>query len=95
MRAPMQRHEGGYYVRLTVVDRPGAMAKIATRMGDHQISLESILQKGRGPRGVAAAAVPVILITHATTEQAIRSALDAVQGDGIVTEPPQLIRIER
>jgi homoserine dehydrogenase len=94
-RAPMQRHEGGYYVRLTVVDRPGAMAKIATRMGDHQISLESILQKGGGPRGGVGVAVPVILITHATTESAIRAALEEVQGDGTVTEPPQVIRIER
>ncbi|MBN9063345.1 MAG: homoserine dehydrogenase [Rhizobiales bacterium 65-9] len=94
-RAPMQRHEGGYYVRLTVVDRPGSMAKIATRMGDHQISLESILQKGKGPRGGDGATVPVILITHATSEAAIRAALDEAQGDGVVTEPPQVIRIER
>ena len=44
-RVPMQRHEGGYYVRLAVVDRPGAMAAIATRMGERSISLEAIMQK--------------------------------------------------
>ena len=44
-RAPMQRHEGGYYVRMSVFDRPGTMAVIATRMGERQISLEAIMQK--------------------------------------------------
>src|SRR3954464_6715934 len=44
-RAPMQRHEGGYYIRLTVHDRPGVAAGVATRMAQGDISLESILQK--------------------------------------------------
>lgn len=91
-RAPMQRHEGGYYVRLSVLDRPGAAASIATRMAERQISLESIVQ--RKPKD-AQPAVPVVLITYATTETAIRAALDAVMADGHIAEPPQLIRIER
>jgi homoserine dehydrogenase len=94
-RAPMQRHEGGYYVRLAVIDRPGSIAKIATRMAEQQISLESILQRAPHRPGAAANAVPVVIITHATHEAAIRSALDHVLEDGTVTEPPQLIRIER
>ncbi|MGL4325496.1 MAG: homoserine dehydrogenase [Beijerinckiaceae bacterium] len=94
-RVPMQRHEGGYYVRLSVVERPGSMAKIATRVAEQQISLESIVQKGRKAGGEKSETVPVILITHATTESAIREALDHVQRDGTVTEPPQVIRIER
>lgn len=94
-RVPMQRHEGGYYVRLSVVERPGSMAKIATRVAEQQISLESIVQKGRGQASEKIETVPVILITHATTESAIREALDHVQRDGTVTEPPQVIRIER
>lgn len=96
-RAPMQRHEGGYYIRLSVVDRPGAAAAIATRMAESQISLECILQKGQRPQPgqAAAAAVPVVLITYATTEAAIRHALEGVLADGYITEPPQVIRIER
>jgi homoserine dehydrogenase len=39
--------------------------------------------------------VPVVLITYATTESAIRTALDAVSADGHIAEPPQVIRIER
>ncbi len=97
LRAPMTTHEGGYYIRLDVRDRPGAAAAIATRMAEAGISLESILQRG-GPRPAADAAeraVPVVLITHATTEAAVRSALDAVGADGHVVGAPQMIRIER
>ena len=49
-RAPMQRHEGGYYIRLAAVDRPGTAATIARRMADENISLESIMQRGRDRR---------------------------------------------
>ena len=95
-RIPVQRHEGGYYIRLTVEDRPGAMAAIAMRMGEKKISLEAIMQKGRAAKGSAAAAqVPVALITHATSETAIREALALALADGFVTQKPQVIRIER
>ncbi|MGA2795758.1 MAG: homoserine dehydrogenase [Roseiarcus sp.] len=95
-RIPVQRHEGGYYIRLTVEDRPGAMAAIAMRMGEKKISLEAIMQKGRAAKDAASAApVPVVLITHATSETAIREALDMALADGFVTQKPQVIRIER
>src|SRR5215203_1378456 len=100
-RAPMQRHEGGYYIRLTVRDRPGAAAGVATRMAQADISLESILQKRsetaatKDPHGKSGAPVPLVLITYAATEAAIRSALDKIAGDGLISEPPQVIRIER
>ncbi|WP_332682719.1 homoserine dehydrogenase [Bosea sp. (in: a-proteobacteria)] len=101
MRAPMQRHEGGYYIRLAVADRPGAAAAIATRMAEANISLESIVQRrseaaaARDPGGRSGAPVPVVLITYATSEQAIRGALEKVGADGHISEPPQVIRIER
>jgi homoserine dehydrogenase len=100
-RATLGRHHGAYYVRLSVYDRPGAMAGIAGRMGERQVSLESIVQ--RRPRGAQiginarlapGAPTPVILITHETTEEAIRAALDAIHRDGNVSEKPQMIRIE-
>ena len=93
-RVPMQRHEGGYYVRLAVVDRPGSMATIATRMGERKISLEAIMQK-RPAKGAPSEIAPVVLITHATTETSIREALALALADGVVTEKPQVIRIER
>ena len=95
-RAPMQRHEGGYYVRLSVRDRPGSIAAIATRMAAADISFESIMQRQpTAPRGSDRAFVPVVLITHATSEATIRQALDAVEAGGTIAGKPQLIRIER
>jgi homoserine dehydrogenase len=100
-RAPMQRHEGGYYIRLTVHDRPGVAAGVATRMAEEDISLESILQKRsetaatKDPHGRSGAPVPLVLITYAAEEAAIRSAVEKISRDGLIAEPPQVIRIER
>jgi homoserine dehydrogenase len=101
-RAPMQRHEGGYYIRLAAVDRPGSAATIARRMAEANISLESIMQRGkdRRPHGgedprTANKPAPVVLITYATTEDAMRRALAAIEADGVVAEKPQVIRIEK
>jgi homoserine dehydrogenase len=94
-RVPMQRHEGGYYVRLAVADRPGAMGAIAARMGERLISLEAIMQKRAARETAAAGVVPVVLMTHGTTESSIRDALSHAVEDGVVREKPQVIRIER
>jgi len=94
-RVPMQRHEGGYYVRLTVVDRPGAMGAIAARFGERMISLEAIMQKRATRESAAAGVVPVVLMTHGTTEALIRDALARTLEEGVVRERPQVIRIER
>jgi homoserine dehydrogenase len=98
-KAPMQRHEGGYYIRMLAVDKPGTAATIAKRLAQHNISMESIVQRHPGPQGGAAAKghgpVPVILITYATTEDAVRKALAAVQRDKVISGRPQLIRIEK
>jgi homoserine dehydrogenase len=101
-RAPMQHHEGGYYIRLAAVDRPGTAATIARRMAEQNISLESILQRGRDrrphggddPRSVHNPA-PVVLITYATAEDAVRRALATIEKDGVLAEKPQVIRIEK
>jgi len=101
-KAPMQRHEGGYYIRLLAVDKPGTAATIAKRLAQQNISLESIVQRHRGERphggdvpGRSSEPVPVILITYATTEDAVRKALAAVDRDKVVLGKPQVIRIEK
>jgi homoserine dehydrogenase len=90
-KAPMQRHEGGYYVRLTALDKRGVFAAIAGTMAEHGISLESIIQKGAPKQST----VPVILITHATTEHLVRAAVASIAEKGVLDGPPQVIRIER
>jgi len=101
-KSTLSAHHGAYYVRLAVYDQPGAMAAIAKRMGDQNVSIESIVQ--RRPRavqpGMATRPKPgtpavVIMITHETTEHAIREAVAAIEADGKVAERPQLIRIEK
>ncbi|THV25315.1 homoserine dehydrogenase [Peteryoungia ipomoeae] len=93
-QAEMQSHEGGYFIRLTVQDRTGVFASIATRMAENAISLESIVQHAKD------AAVPgqqqtIILVTHATMESAVRKAVSAIKGEGYLIGEPQVIRIER
>src|ERR1041385_4371694 len=98
-KAPMQRHEGGYYIRMLAGDKPGPAAPIAKRLAQYNISRESIVQRHRGPPAGGAekgkGPVPVILITYATTEDAVRKALAAVQRDRVISGRPQLIRIEK
>ena len=100
-KAPMQRHEGGYYIRLLARDLPGTAAKIASRLAQQKISLESIVQRhpGSGPLGGTkpkkTEPVPVILVTYATTEDAVRKALSAVERDKVIYGKPQVIRIEK
>jgi homoserine dehydrogenase len=96
-KAPMERHEGGYYIRLMARDLAGTAATIATRLAQQKISIESIVQ--RHPNGADAAGnttrVPVILITYATHEDAVYRALEAVQRDKVISGRPQVIRIEK
>jgi homoserine dehydrogenase len=92
-RAQMQSHEGGYFIRLTVADRTGVFASIATCMAENGISLESIVQRGK-PDG-AESSKTIILVTHATMEDSVRKAVDAIKAESYLAGEPQVIRIER
>src|SRR6202051_1145390 len=99
-KAPMERHEGGYYIRLMARDLAGTAATIATRLAEQKFSIESIVQRhsdGVDANGAArkAAPVPVILITYATSEDAVYRALQAVKQDKVISGRPQVIRIEK
>jgi homoserine dehydrogenase len=81
-----------------VRDRPGAFAAIARRMADAGISLDSIVQRNRpigtAPRQSTEAVQPVTIVTHSTTEQAVRAALTNIEAEGEIFGRPQMIRIE-
>jgi len=99
-KAPMERHEGGYYIRLMARDLAGTAATIATRLAEQKISIESIVQRHANGADVGMAAgksspVPVLLITYATHEDAVHRALAAVQKDKVISGRPQVIRIEK
>jgi homoserine dehydrogenase len=92
-RAKMRSHEGGYFIRLTVHDRVGVFAAVAKRMADNGISLESIVQ--HAAESANGDAKTVILVTHETTEAAVRKAVEGITKDRHLTDKPQVIRIER
>lgn len=87
---PMERHNGAYYIRLMVLDQPGVIADVSASLRDHDVSLEQLIQRGRAPGG----AVPVVVTTHETDEDAILKVMEEVAALNAVTEPPRMIRIE-
>jgi homoserine dehydrogenase len=93
-KAEMTRHEGGYFIRLSVVDRAGVFASIATKMAENNISLESIVQHAKSAAS-GDETKNIILVTHATMEHSVRQAVAAIKGEGYLLGEPQVIRIER
>jgi homoserine dehydrogenase len=87
---PIAGHVGAYFLRLMVVDQPGVLADVTAILRDHGVSLESMLQHGRKPDE----AVPIVLVTHETTEAAIAGAISEIAALTAVLESPALIRIE-
>jgi len=86
----MERHNGPFYICMTVRDEPGVMAEITAIFRDEAISLESMLQRGRAP----GEPVPVVLTTHETEEAAMGRALALISGLDTMIAPPRMIRIE-
>jgi len=93
-KAKMQSHEGGYFIRMTVKDHAGVFAAISTAMATHKISLESIVQHATSDDD-SNADKTIILITHATTESAVREALETIAKDDYLATQAQMIRIEK
>ena len=87
-KAPMQRHEGGYYIRLNARDVPGALANIATRMAEVEISLESVIQRSDlsvpDAENAGVKTRTVVLITHSTMEATVREAIAHIADDGFI-----------
>ncbi len=80
---------GSYYVRLMVLDQPGVIADVSAILRDHEVSVESFLQRGRSPGEV----VPVVFTTHETSEAAMQDSLKKITTLPAVKEPPQLMRV--
>src|SRR5207253_1142129 len=71
---PMERIRCCYYLRVMAQDRPGVLSKVAGILGDNNISIANVIQKGRGTRE----AVPVVMLTHEARERDMRQALTAI-----------------
>ncbi len=88
---PIERRFGAYYLRLMVIDKPGVIADVAAALRDHQVSLESVLQRLRAPGDN----VPVVLTTHETHEASMNAAVAQIAALEAVVEAPRVIRIEQ
>ncbi len=79
-----------YYLRLSVIDRPGVLAEVTAILKNEQISARSFLQHSRQPGET----VEVVMTTHETSEAAMQKAVGAIAKLESVKEQPCMIRIE-
>jgi homoserine dehydrogenase len=90
--APMEALRMCFYIRLSVADRPGALAQIAKVFGDHGISLRVVEQHDQ-PAGGQNGGVPVIILTDVAQEGNMRNAIDELHGLDCIKSRPVMIRV--
>ncbi|MBW1840989.1 MAG: homoserine dehydrogenase [Deltaproteobacteria bacterium] len=79
-----------YYFRFAAADSPGVLSKISGILGDFDISIKSVHQKGRETKGP----VPIVMLTHLAREADVQEALTKITALDVVSDAPVLIRIE-
>jgi homoserine dehydrogenase len=79
-----------YYIRFAAKDQPGVLSQISGILGQHQISIAAVIQKGREVKG----AVPIVMITHEARESAVQEALGIIDALPVVSPPTVFYRIE-
>jgi homoserine dehydrogenase len=87
---PVDDIRSAYYLRVMAMDRPGVLAQVAGVLGQHDISLVSVLQKERARHE----AVPVVMMTHEARERDMRAALAAIDKLAVVAARTTMIRVE-
>ena len=78
-----------FYLRMSLIDKPGVLAKIATVLGDAGVSIDRMRQYGHTDPHA-----PVLIVTHKTARDALDRAIEAMAGTGVLASPPVAIRIE-
>ena len=81
---------GRDYIRFTVTDRPGVLAEITAAMRDAEVSIESLIQRGRDHEG---GEVLVAMVTHEGPERCVTKALELLEGSPSLTAPPLVMPI--
>ncbi|MCY4179067.1 MAG: ACT domain-containing protein, partial [Litoreibacter sp.] len=80
-----------YYLRMSLEDKPGALAKVATALGDAGVSIDRMRQYDHAD----AATAPVLIVTHTVSADALNAALQALPGTGVISDTPVALRIEK
>jgi homoserine dehydrogenase len=84
--------ESEYFLRFDVQDKPGVLSKISGILGNHGISIESMIQRGRGEKGDA---VSLVMMCHRSSEKNIQNALQEIEQLDVVCGKSNLIRVEK
>ena len=87
---PMDRIRSRYYLRVMALDKPGVLSMVSGVLGDHHISIASVIQKGRAEQ----AAVPVVMLSHEATEGDMQKALKRINHLEVVAGETMCIRVE-
>ncbi len=86
----MEDVESMYYFRFSALDSPGVLSKISGILGDNNISIASVIQKGRRVGG----AVPLVVLTHRAKEKDVLGAIRSIDDLPVVTDKTHFIRVE-
>ena len=78
-----------FYLRMELVDKPGALAKIAAVLGSTGISIDRMRQYGH-----TEPTAPVLIVTHKTGRNALDEAIKGMDATGVLASAPVAIRIE-
>jgi len=87
---PIEELHTAYYFRFSAIDKPGVLSKISGILGDHEISISSVLQKGRKING----SVPIVMMTHEAQESGVIEALSLMDRLDVLTDKTMVIRVE-
>jgi homoserine dehydrogenase len=88
--APPEKRLSAFYLRFDVIDAPGVLAGIAHKLAEHEVSIESMLQRGRAP----GEPVSIVMITHECSQGAVSGALKAIAASDKVLGKPCMIPME-
>jgi len=88
--APPDSRKSAFYLRFRVLDVPGVLAEIAGHLAKSEVSIESMIQRGRAP----GEPVAIVMITHECSESAVARALKVIAASDKVLGPPSMIPME-
>jgi homoserine dehydrogenase len=89
---PLAEVETRYYLRFEVYDKPGVLGRIASSLGACGVSIEQMMQEGRGD--VTGQPVQIVIMTHRARERNVDEALAAILAYDFVVKPNVVLRVE-
>lgn len=87
---PMEQLSSSYYFRFSALDTPGVLSRIAGILGEHNISIAAVIQKGRKVND----SVPIVMLTHEAREDNVQKAISLINHLDALTKDTIIIRVE-